>query len=264
MLSRLSLIMAACAAAFLSAGALADKGPQESASDKAFNVGSAPSERIKATIKAELERSFHGVSIESIAATGMKGIWEVQIGKSILYTDDTGKYLIDGSLYETETRKNMTAEVKEKLLRVDFASLPLSLAIKTVKGSGKRVFATFEDPNCGYCKKMQAPLAEMTDYTMYTFMDPILSPDSAVKAKNIWCAADQPMAWKQVMQTGMVPPPKQGCSAPIAELMALGRALSVEGTPTIIFADGTRAPGLVSAPEFERRLDQASLVANAK
>jgi thiol:disulfide interchange protein DsbC len=260
----LSLIAAACAAVLVSAGALADDAVNRSTSDKTSVVGNPPSERIKATIKAELEGSFRGVAVESVTATGMKGIWEVRIGKSILYTDDTGKYVIDGSLYETQTRKNLTAEVKERLLRVDFASLPLSLAIKTVKGSGKRVFATFEDPNCGYCKKMQAALAEMTDYTMYTFIDPILSQDSAAKAKDIWCAADQSMAWKQAMQTGMVPTPKQGCLAPISDLLALGRTLNVDGTPTIIFADGTRAPGLVNTLEFERRLNQASMVATAK
>ena len=62
-------------------------------------------------------------------------------------------------------------------------------AVKRVKGNGKRVIYTFEDPNCGYCKELQKELAKLNDVTIYTFLWPILSQDSVDKSKAIWCAA---------------------------------------------------------------------------
>jgi thioredoxin-related protein len=41
--------------------------------------------------------------------------------------------------------------------------LPLALAVKQVRGDGKRVFATFEDPNCGYCKRLAKETARLDE-----------------------------------------------------------------------------------------------------
>src|SRR3546814_996633 len=74
---------------------------------------------------------------------------------------------------------------------VAFSSLPLDLAIKQVKGDGSRKIAVFEDPNCGYCKRLHQALQNVDNITVYTLLFPILSPDSTVKARNIWCARSE-------------------------------------------------------------------------
>jgi thiol:disulfide interchange protein DsbC len=67
----------------------------------------------------------------------------------------------------------------DALSRIDFnKDLPLQYAIKQVSGSGKRVIAVFEDPNCSYCRKLRTDLMKMKDLTLYTFAYPILAPDS--------------------------------------------------------------------------------------
>ena len=37
----------------------------------------------------------------------------------------------------------------QKPSQMNFADLPLNTVVKTVRGNGKRVIATFEEPNCG-------------------------------------------------------------------------------------------------------------------
>jgi thiol:disulfide interchange protein DsbC len=58
-------------------------------------------------------------------------------------------------------------------------------ALKTVRGNGQRQLAIFSDPNCGYCKRLEKSLQQLDNVTIYTYLIPILSPDSAQKSKQI-------------------------------------------------------------------------------
>jgi thiol:disulfide interchange protein DsbC len=129
------------------------------------------------------------------------------------------------------------------------------MAIKTVKGNGKRVMAVFEDPNCPYCRKLHETLRGVDNVTVYTFLLNILSDDSAAKAKNIWCAPDRALAWRQwMLESKPAPLAAPGCSTPNEQVLALGRKLHLVGTPTIYFADGTRSGSGFDAATLEARL----------
>ncbi|MFN3884658.1 MAG: DsbC family protein, partial [Rhodocyclaceae bacterium] len=184
-------------------------------------------------------------------------LYEIQIGGELLYTDEKVGFLINGDVLDVQAKKNLTEERKQKLSQVKFSELPLDLAIKQVKGNGKRVLVTFEDPNCTYCRKLAKELQNVTDVTVYTFLYPILSADSAEKSKNIWCAADRAKAWVDLMLEGKQPA-AANCSHPIDKIVALGRKLNVKGTPALIFADGSRIPGYMPAAMLEKALDKGS------
>jgi thiol:disulfide interchange protein DsbC len=134
---------------------------------------------------------------------------------------------------------------------IEFSALPLELAVTQVRGSGRRVFATFEDPNCGYCKEFARQLADTDDVTIHTFIYPILSADSRAKARAIWCAPDRAAAWRDWMTSGKSPPPRRCDAHAIDEILALGRKLKIRATPTIFLADGERLSGLPDAMEFQ-------------
>jgi thiol:disulfide interchange protein DsbC len=42
----------------------------------------------------------------------------------------------------------------QKLTAIRFSDLPIDLAVKRERGDSKQILATFEDPNCGYRKKL--------------------------------------------------------------------------------------------------------------
>ena len=144
-----------------------------------------------------------------------------------------------------------------KLSAIKFDSLPLESAVKIVRGNGSRRIAIFADPNCGYCKRFERETANVTDLTMYVFLYPILSPDSAEKSKAIWCAPDRAKAWQDLMLKDALPAGAANCATPIDKLMALGREKRVTGTPTIFFEDGERVPGAMPVAAFEKRLADA-------
>ena len=127
-------------------------------------------------------------------------------------------------------------------------------AIKTVKGNGKRVIATFEDPNCGPCKQLRKNLQEVNNITIYTFMYNVIAESSAAMAKNIWCASDNDKAWDQWMLNGITPKATAAsCLFQNEKILALGEKLNIRGTPAIIFADGSRAPGVINAKALEEK-----------
>ena len=149
----------------------------------------------EAEIKKAMEAKL-GAKVESVTKSGYLGLYEIYADGNILYTDEKmTAFIAGGQLIEGKTMKNVTEERMRKLTAIKFADLPLDRAIKQVRGDGKRVLATFEDPNCGYCKRLAKDLQKLDNVTIYTFLLPILSEDSLKKSKQIWCAADRSKAW---------------------------------------------------------------------
>ena len=216
---------------------------------------SAAEAEVKKNIEAALGK---GAKADSVRDAGFLGLYEVSIGGDIVYTDRKASYLLLGDVVETKTRRNLTEERKNKLSQIKFSDLPLELAVKQVRGNGKRVFATFEDPNCGYCKKLAKELVAMNDVTIYTFLYPILSPDSAEKSKAIWCAGDRAKAWNDWMVNGAEPATAKCDASAIDKVTALGQKLGIRGTPTIFFTDGSRIPGYVPVAQLEQNIAAAA------
>jgi len=210
---------------------------------------------VKKSIEARLEAKVTGIK-----KLPYLGLYEVQLGNDIIYTDDKSAHIIVGNIIDTKTKRNLTQEQIQKLSTIKFSDLPLEMAVKTVIGNGQRVIATFEDPNCGYCKKLAKELQGMKDITIYTFMTPILSADSADKVKAVWCAPDRSKAWFDLMTVGTSPAPGT-CEVPTEKVLALSQKLGVRGTPAIFFSNGDRTPGFITAAQIEEKFKQ---IASAK
>jgi thiol:disulfide interchange protein DsbC len=161
-----------------------------------------------------------------------------------------------GAVLDLNAQKNLTEERMQKLTAVKFDTLPLGDAIKVVKGNGSRKIAVFADADCPYCKKFEQELANVTDITVYTFLYPLdqLHPEAGKKSKQIWCAPDKAKAWDDWMIKGTLPKNDGSCENPVAKTVQMGQKLGVQGTPTIIFADGRRIPGMVPAAKLEQLL----------
>ncbi|HEY5763716.1 MAG TPA: DsbC family protein [Rhodocyclaceae bacterium] len=203
-------------------------------------------------VSAAFEKAFR-VKPEKVTRIEAIGLYEIVVGGDILYTDEKVTHLIQGSLIDVKTRTNLTEERLNKLLAINFAELPLDLAVKQVRGNGKATLVTFEDPNCGYCKRLARDLTNLEDTTIYTFLYPILSADSTEKSRAIWCAKDRARAWNDWMIDGKAPTAAT-CDAPLEQLVELGQRYRVTGTPTIFFTDGSRAPGAIPLQQIRERL----------
>jgi thiol:disulfide interchange protein DsbC len=205
---------------------------------------------VEDAIRAKVEQRFNA---KPDTVTRMPfGLYEVVIGTEIIYVDTEVNYAFVGRVLDAKSRDDLTAKKRDELLRVDVKSLPLDQAVKIVRGDGSRKLVTFEDPNCGYCKKLYRDIAGLKNVTIYTFLYPILSQDSLEKSRAIWCSKDRAKAWDDLMLNGKAPPaPAADCKDPSQQVVELGRKLEVTGTPTLVFADGRRMPGAVPLEKVE-------------
>ena len=206
--------------------------------------------------KTLAERIPQMEKIDEVQPTAMSGLYEVRIGTDIFYTDAKGNYLIQGELIDTRARRNLTEDRINKLSAVDFAALPFKDAFTIVRGDGKRKLAVFEDPNCGYCKRFERDMQNVDNVTVHLFLYPILSPDSAEKSRNIWCAKDRTAAWEDYMVRDRIPAAATCDTSALQRNLAFGKKYKITGTPTLIFADGSRVPGAIPAKDVEKRLGE--------
>ena len=210
----------------------------------------------EAQIKKMIEPKMGiNIKVDSVTKTPYAGLFEIRTNGDIFYTDENAEYLIVGKVIDTKTYKDLTQSRVDEIAAINFADLPLDAAIKTVKGNGKRVMAVFEDPNCPYCKKLHQTLQGIDNVTVYTFLLNILSDDSAVKSKNIWCSADRSKAWSDWIVNGKpAPAVAASCPTPNDKVLALGKKLRIVGTPTVYFADGSRTGSALDAKSLEDKL----------
>ena len=214
----------------------------------------------EAVIKKALSERLPGFKVDEVRPTPMPGVWEVRTGAELRYSDAAGNYLIEGEMLDLRAKKNLTEERVAKLTAVEFSNLPLKDAVVWKTGNGKRRIAVFADPNCGYCKRFERALQDIKDLTVYTFVIPILGPDSNEKTRAIACAKDQTAAWRAWMLDGTPPAKPEGkCDDSVVERnLAFSRRHHISGTPAILFEDGTRVPGAMSAEQVERKLQSLS------
>ena len=221
----------------------------------AAGTGLAFAQGAEATVKKNLLQRLPNLGqIDEVTRTPMPGLYEVRVGTDLFYADAEGNYLIQGQMLDTRSKRNLTEERIDKLTAIDFADLPLKDAITIVHGNGKRKLAVFEDPNCGYCKRFERDMQKVDNVTVYLFLYPILGPDSAEKSRNIWCAKDKGKAWTEWMLREQVPARAECDTGALARNVEFGRKYKITGTPTLVFADGSRVPGAIPAAQIEKLL----------
>lgn len=210
------------------------------------------------SIAERLQALYPGTRFGAVNTTPWPGVFEVVMGANLAYVDASGQYFLFGHLYDMQTQRDLTVERKDTLARVDFAALPLADAVKEVRGIGTRTLAIFSDPDCPYCRRLEAEIKNLSDVTLYTFLMPIASlhPEARSKAIAVWCARDRVEAWHALMWRDEKIPVKE-CAHPVDRNVALGERLGISGTPTLVAADGRVLPGAASLAQIEAWLARA-------
>jgi thiol:disulfide interchange protein DsbC len=207
-------------------------------------------------IRKALAQQFPGATITSVQKTPYSGLFEVYLDGQLVYVDAKAQYVFTGDVIDLKSRTNLTQARLDRLQAIKWDTLPLGNALKTVKGKGERKLVVFSDVDCPYCRKFEAELAKIDNITVYTFLYPIegLHPKAVQASKQIWCAPDRNKAWDDYITRGNVPSNDGKCANPVEATIALGNKLKVGGTPTLVFANGVRVPGMVPALRLEQLL----------
>jgi thiol:disulfide interchange protein DsbC len=210
-----------------------------------------------AELARKLSKGLPEYRIVRISPSGVDGILEVLMEDNrIIYVETSGKHLFNGHLFDLDAHEDLTERRIEALTRIDVKQLPLADAFDIVHGDGKRQLYLFEDPDCPYCRKFEEQLAKINNVTLHIFLFPLTSihPHAYEHALGVWCAKDRQKTWADKMMKGIDPPAVAKCANPIDRNLSLGDKIHIDGTPTIVFADGRVRAGMMSAEDLEHML----------
>jgi thiol:disulfide interchange protein DsbC len=195
--------------------------------------------------------------IDAVESAPLPGYQQVIVGSHMLYVSDDGRYLMQGTLYDTQSKSDLTGSrlAIDHKKKVD--AVPVSKRIVFAPAEKPKYKITvFTDLDCGYCRKLHSQIAEYNkrgievDYLFFPRTG-INSP-SYDKAVSVWCAKDRNAAFTAA-KAGKNPTVAK-CDNPVAEEFTLGTQVGVDGTPTIFAPDGSRIGGYLSPDEMLSKL----------
>lgn len=212
----------------------------------------------------KLKQLYPGTTFRQVNRTQFSGIYEVIMGQNVAYVEGTGRYWIFGHLFDMQTQQDLTAARLDETSRIDMTGLDLKDAIKEVNGNGRRTLLVFSDPDCPYCRQLDATVKKLKDVTVYTFMYPIdgLHPQARQKSIDVWCSQDRLKSWSVAISGGNVPK-APACADPLERIGAFAERNKITGTPTLLTLDGRKLPGAAPLAQIDRWLDATEKVAKA-
>ncbi|WP_366945625.1 DsbC family protein [Hydrogenophaga sp.] len=223
--------------------------------DPAWAEAEATEKAVDLDVLKAIASNLVGAPVDAFAPAPMPGWYELIVRGEVLYIDASGRHLFQGHLVDVAARTSLTAQRKSAYERsitpvMDVGKLNLGDAIKTVYGRELpgRLLVTFEDPQCGFCKRLHQTLLTMEDLVVHTFPVSFLGPQSRSFNEAIWCSSDRARAWREVMEG--IPPAQAAVACDFSALdrnAALADHYRIKGTPTVFNAKGGRIDGASNA-----------------
>lgn len=224
-----------------------------------FTAAAGADDQAAKQIREALQSLAPGAKVESVEASPVEGVFEVTLGGQVVYMTRDGRYLMQGSLYDTETRTDLTSQAMAKLRKAALSDVDPAEQITFAPPEDQiaHEVTVFTDIDCGYCRRLHSQIKEYNEYGIavhYLFFPRAgLNSHSYEKAVSVWCAEDSRTALTEAKQ-GAEPEPRT-CENPVASQFKLGQEVGVSGTPAIVAEDGTMLPGYMPPQTLVQRLD---------
>ena len=196
--------------------------------------------------------------VDHIGAAPIAGFREAIVSGQVVYISDDGKYVLQGTLYDVQDKKDLgeasLARMRIKLLK----SIPAGDRIVFAPPNPKYTVAIFTDVECGFCRKFHSEIAEhnrqgiAVEYLAF----PRSGLDGATYKTmvSIWCAVDRKKALTDAKNDK--PVPARDCKNPVAMQYDLGQRMGLSGTPMILAMDGTQLGGYLPPAQLRAALDE--------
>lgn len=183
----------------------------------------------------------------SLPVTGMKA---VESNGRIVFMSDSGRFVIDGTLYDAWSKKALTSldEIRVAGNTLDLSRLGLNMddLNPLILGEGDKKVVVFVDPRCPHCHELLKQALPLTkEYTFQLLPVPVLGPDSERQVRQLGCAEDRQAALDALVSgraDGLAQ--SESCDLePMQRTLVTAQILGIQGVPFIVANDGRISRG---------------------
>lgn len=214
----------------------------------------------EAAVRQAISRLAPDAEIEVIRPSAMPGVYEALVGGSEIYVSADGKYLMQGTLWNVEARRNLTEDGRALRRKQVLAEVGNAQRIIYAAAQPKHRVTVFTAIDCGYCRKLHEAVQQYNDAGIS--IEYILFPRGGLQSPSyqdsvsVWCAEDRKAALTAAKRGE--PVATAMCPNPIQQNLALAQRLGINSTPTLVTETGTALLGFVPPDQLLAQLDAAS------
>lgn len=219
-----------------------------------------------AAIKA-LRNMAPQITPDRVGPAPIPGWRELLVGGNPVYVSEDGRYLIQGSIFDINAKKDISQAGVSAFRRDKMATVPAEDKIVFASaGKPKHTVMVFTDIECGFCRKLHEDIAEYNrlgitiEYLAFPRAG-TASPDFK-HMESVWCSADRNKALTDA-KAGR-PVPEKTCTNPVMMQYTLGQKVGLQGTPMIVAANGVALPGYMPPNDLLAALDRLAEEAKTK
>ena len=197
-------------------------------------------------LRSHLQQALPQFTLDAVRPAPIPGLYEVLAGSEVWYVTDDGQHLLEGNIYDLQTRHNLTEAARKEvranvLARYDAGSL----LVYPADGPPLHTITVVTDIDCVFCQRLHAHIDELQELGVEVryLLSPRAGLDSGSyrKAVSVWCADDPQDALTRAKRREDVE--RRECANPVEEHMNLALSLGTQSTPTIFQPDGTMIRG---------------------
>ena len=205
-------------------------------------------------VRTRLLERYPSTPVDAVRPTPIAGLFEVAMGRKIVYVDATGQYFLFGRIFDLPGNRDLTEDRLRDFSRLDVSLIQPDQVLE--QGEGSQIVYVFSDPGCGHCRRLEQTLASMPTLRVRTILLP-LQPGSSDLARDIWCAPDRKRAWSAWMLKGARPDlAPEACQPNVLERnLVLAKRFGIRATPALVSPDGRVSLGALESPALSAWLN---------
>lgn len=196
--------------------------------------------------------------VEKVEAAPLPGFRMAVVGGQTLYVSDDGRYMLQGTLYDVPSKRNLSGQAMASFRQQLLSTIPESERIRFAPANPKYTVQVFTDVECGYCRKLHSDIAEYNklgiavEYLAFPRMGP--ASEDFRKMVSVWCAKDRKQALTLAKDSGRVTPAT--CNNTVAMQYDIGQRVGLQGTPMILASDGYEIAGYLPPAQLLQALQR--------
>ncbi len=228
--------------------------PAPSAEEAAFALKNPAEARARAALKS-LDPA---IQIDRLTPAPMPGFREAIVGGQVLYISDDGKYLVQGSLFDMELKRDLSQNGISVLRREELAKIPQKDKIVFAPSNPKYTVEVFTDIECGYCRKLHQDIAEYN--RLGIAIEYLAFPRAGTASQDfrnmeaVWCSPNRQKALTDAKNGAAIVP--KTCTNPVNMQYRIGQKIGLQGTPMLVTSDGIALPGYMAPAALLQMLDR--------